>query len=246
MKSENVSFVSELGRRSAQEDCYVCRTSSRGILLAVMDGHGGDVVAKRAAAFVEEEFHTFYSPQKPAEDLLGDLVRGLQGRVDQCQGVGSTLSVAWIEPRRKKVTVAVLGNSPVIVIDDSGRIHLSPEHNAHTNAAEREGAEKRGGFYHDGYVYSGRGTGLQLTRALGDAEFGNILCREPAIYCVENPRKVIVATDGLFAPAYMGERLWPPTEQVIREAKGAADLLAWAATRRLPDNVTILCWIARS
>src|SRR3990167_9674146 len=104
---------------------------------------------------------------------------------------GSTLSIAWVREDHDEVSVAVLGDSPVIVVDQLGQVHVSPEHNVRTNLAERNAMVARGGSYRNGYVYNQLDVGFQVSRALGDGDLDRILSREPEIYTIKNPRWVV-------------------------------------------------------
>ena len=134
----------------------------------------------------------------------------------------------------------------MVVVDKQGAVHISPEHNVRSNLNERKAAEKRGGIYRDGYIWndlSSLGSGLQMSRALGDAHLGKILSREPDIYVISNPEWVLVASDGVFDPDHEN------TSQLIEKVKKyairrstAGDIMKWAESRGLKDNATALVW----
>jgi serine/threonine protein phosphatase PrpC len=166
---------------------------------------------------------------------------------------GTTLAVALVEEAAARVAVAVLGDSAVVVLDSRGRAVASPEHNARTNAAEREAAVRRGGVWDaSGYLRNpGSGYGVQLTRALGDAGMGPVLRRIPEVYSVDlgPDSAVVLATDGVFDPSHAGGA--DVAEQVSRlrrpgrplDAKG---VIEWSERRGLQDNATAVVWETRA
>jgi len=244
-KEYSVTCVQEQGPRSYQEDrsfhkrienphCY-------GWFLAVMDGHEGSSVAELCAKEIGDLF-TLRDADHVEEALL-HLVLSLSTKT-LCFNAGSTLSIACVLEDHNKVSVAVLGDSPVVVLDDKGHLHVSPEHNVRSNLKEREAAERRGGVYADGYLYKGNGDfGLQLSRALGDAYFEGIILREPEIYTIANPQWILVASDGLIDPVHSQSKvLFKKIAEYAQRHASAGDLMQWATSRGLNDNATALVW----
>ena len=182
-----VTSAKEKGPRSYQEDRHLhikvaCKSGFQGELLAVMDGHGGESVSEFCEKEIPDLFKLFEPEQ--AETALKELVAELSLRTSHFRA-GSTISLALITDNPRKVSVAVLGDSPVVVLDERGQLHLSPEHNVRSNLEERKAAEQRGGIFSDGYIWNDLGDlgqGLQMGRALGDARLGSILSRRPDIY----------------------------------------------------------------
>jgi serine/threonine protein phosphatase PrpC len=156
---------------------------------------------------------------------------------------GTTLSIALVLEEQDEAVIAVLGDSPIVVIDQSERVHISPEHNVGANLTERQAAVGRGGMYQDGYILNEHGRGLQLSRALGDANFDGILSREPDIYTIKGPRWVLVGTDGLLDPAHYNTAALATGLAALRSknvtARGIVD---WAMARGLKDNATAVLW----
>jgi serine/threonine protein phosphatase PrpC len=157
---------------------------------------------------------------------------------------GSTISVALVIENPSKVSIAILGDSPVVVYDQRGQFHVSPEHNVRSNLEERKKAEQRGGHVVYGFLYAAaEGHGIQLSRALGDAYMGNVISHEPEIYTIPDPQWVLVASDGLFDPAHedAGSRL----EEILpfaRQSAPAEYLMNLAEKRGLRDNATAVVW----
>ena len=243
-----VTFAVEKGPRSYQEDRHlhikvVGESGPHGKLLAVMDGHGG----KEVSEFCEKEIKNVFQLSRPeqAEAALKDLVAWLSLRTAHFHE-GSTISLALITDVPRKVSIAVLGDSPVVVYDKQGKLHTSPEHNVRSNIEERKGAEERGGIYGGGYIWNDLGDlgqGLQMGRALGDARLGNILSREPDVYTIAEPLWVLVASDGLFDPGHSNtDALVEEIRKYAERNANADELMKWAERRGLQDNATALVW----
>ena len=236
------------GPRACQEDRYfykkIRNSKFYGWLLAVMDGHRGSSVAELCMKEIDGLFEL--SDPNLTEKALHDLVSALNLKTLHCHE-GSTLSVACILESHNKVTVAVLGDSPVIVVDGKNKFHISPEHNVRSNLEERRAAEKRGGVYSGGYLYiQGGGSfdyGLQLSRVLGDSSLSSVLSREPDIYTIQDPSWILVASDGLIDPNNEdSESLFREIEKYAKKHAKADDLMQWAEKRGLCDNATALVW----
>lgn len=248
MKSRKgvVSVAAKQGPRPYQEDYFVFfridNANLKGWLLAVMDGHNGELVAELCAEKIEKLFRI--TDEGQAEESLRCLVADLNSQT-KSYSEGSTFSAALLLDGVSKVWIAVLGDSPVAVLDKDGNIHISPEHNVRSNLEERKAAEKRGGIYANGYIWtdmSDLAKGLQMGRALGDSHFGNILSREPDIYTIDNPRWVLVASDGVFDPDHENTQLLEKVKKYAMRRSSAKDIMKWAESRGLKDNATALVW----
>src|SRR3989344_2288311 len=137
---------------------YLMPPNLEGCLLAVMDGHRGSAVAEICAREIEKLFAP--KDSEHVEQALRDLVVALNELTYNLEA-GSTLSLACVFKDvgdHMKVSTAVLGDSPVVVLDNQGELHISPEHNVRSNLPEREAAERRGGVYKDGYLRNREGT----------------------------------------------------------------------------------------
>jgi serine/threonine protein phosphatase PrpC len=159
---------------------------------------------------------------------------------------GSTISVACVLENKKRSMIAILGDSPVIAVTPKGVV-MSPEHNVRTNIIERTATETRGGIYSRGYICLPDGNGLQLSRSLGDCEFGDIISKEPEIYPVYLGTKgaLVIASDGLFDPSHYNDNKEDvkSIEKLVREGKGAQSLLDWANTKGpRDDNTTVIVY----
>jgi len=244
----SVTYAIEQGPRWHQEDRYfrgrIFEDGFARMLLAVMDGHNGDDVAE----FCVENLGNLFSigPDINAEGALENLVSVLARETNDFYS-GSTLAVAYVDEKHNEVSIAILGDSSVIVIDREGTPHVSPTHNVRVNVDERQAAEGRGGFYSpDGYIYNSSGSyGLQMSRSLGDARMGGVISREPEIYTISNPRWIALITDGILDFA-SDDAEWLIDDFVeLKETDSTAiDIMDWAKNRGLEDNATVLLWKA--
>lgn len=258
-----VTFASEKGPRIYQEDRFLVlkpriEKDFSGWLLAIMDGHGGSSVSEFCFYNLPGAFERASNAGrgKVNEEVLAEAIRWLvkQMRKDFCKSAifsGSTLSLVYVDELALIARVAVLGDSPIIIKDSSGKVVVSPEHNVRTNLAEREAAVKRGAVYFRNSVGVGFSDyGLQLSRALGDYVLESILSREPETYSINlGPESfVLVASNGLLDPGHKNPK--PLTDSVVASVvaqieKGATavdlvkDAISVRATR---DNVTAVLW----
>lgn len=250
MKIPVVTLATEQGLQDYQEDFAVYfpfqNPSMRGWLLAVMDGHRGRAVAELCA----NEIKNLFIPDKPdsMEDTLRDLVAELNAKTSHLDA-GSTISLACIIESHRKVVVAVLGDSPVFVLDKHGEFHEGPDHNARTNLRERRSAMKRGAIFENGYLFfhdgdNGPQYGLQMSRSLGDAPLSRMLSREPEVYTIENPKWVLVASDGLIDPRHWNTKYLVPDLKERAKNYVTAEMLLEYANKEGPrrDNTTALVW----
>lgn len=247
-----VTAGSACGPRPYQEDRFVVEAVDlggllRGHLLAVLDGHGGDEAAALCAGALVPAF--LQAAGGGAEEALRAAVDELGRLTAECR-TGTTLAAALVLEPAGLAVVAVLGDSVALVVDARGRTVRSPEHNGRSNPAEREAALARGGVWDpSGYLRNpATGYAMQLTRALGDAVMGDVVCRRPETYTVAlGPESVVVlATDGVFDPSHAGG---DAAEDALRlrgpgRPLTAQRLLAWAERRGLRDNATAVVWDA--
>lgn len=241
------------GNRDYQEDRWVVEKLVLGngvdssTVLAVMDGHGGSEVSQLLSErFMQILAQVGLSPadENPnLQDVLAITVTTL-GEMTKNMEAGSTLSVVVISSADGKAYVAVVGDSPVIIKDAHGNLNISPEHNARSNAAEREAAIARGAWYDGTYLYSPEsGHGLQMSRSLGDRDLGSFLSRSPDIYSVDlgMDSYVIVASDGLLDPAHASTASAVQHIAKLMDEGADADVLVQdALERQTGDNVTAI------
>jgi serine/threonine protein phosphatase PrpC len=239
----DITHASEKGRRSYQEDRYVVywmpTEGLQGYLLAVFDGHGGFEAADQCAKTLIEIWHTEAVDAPDTEIVMRNVFACLHDETS-CMGSGCAASIAFIPEHGEEVIVGILGDAPVLVKNDG--IWTSPEHNVRSNPAEVIAATARGGFIEGGYLFSSfSGSGLQMSRALGDVNLDKVLSREPEIFRL--PTKagdwVLVASDGLFDPSHATH----PSVSIgalIDEGADARALVENALRVPTHDNVTAI------
>lgn len=238
------------GQREYQEDRYIVQhlampDGTGGItVLAVMDGHGGSEVAEYLKeAFIETLMSTGLAPRAATQNWRTVLASSFTVLAETTKemAAGSTLSVVLLPDNESRAYVAVIGDSPVVIKDAQSNLNIGPEHNAISNAAERDAAISRGAAFDGTYLRStDSGYGLQMSRALGDNAL-DFLYRVPEIYEVglNDESFIIVASDGLFDPAHADTK--SEIERIAELVENGADaqaLVQDALHRRTGDNVT--------
>jgi serine/threonine protein phosphatase PrpC len=229
------------GSRPYQEDRFNIIEDNTGVLVAVMDGHGGSETSEKISQLVPTLWPTITGLPKTR---LKRLVRQLEKQTQDHSG--STFSAIFIPTDSKRVYVAILGDSPVLIKNAKGKINYSPEHNVRSNGYEYEAALSRGAFVSNGYMYqSYDGQGLQMSRALGDIDLAKVLDRTPEIYTESiGPNSwILVASDGLFDPAHQNSSQMDEIVALINDPLlnvGAPKLVQNAINKPTHDNVTAI------
>jgi serine/threonine protein phosphatase PrpC len=208
----NITTATEKNNRPYQEDNFFVHEVNSTILLGVFDGHGGEDVS---------EFCALYSPQifdklkkEPESTILKRIIRKLNTLTSFPARVsGSTASLVFINSSHTIAHVAILGDSPVIIRDANNNIWIAPEHNVRSNPAEaKKAVTKYPGFIMQGYLGDSRKPwygGLQMSRALGDADFNSILNRNPEVFQIpinENSW-ILCGSDGIFDAGHIDSDL---------------------------------------
>lgn len=236
----NISKATAQGQRSYQEDRFVVSTQAGGKLIAVMDGHSGATVSDRIAKALPTIWKKWASHLDRKTAIFGVFVD--LNTLTKHMHEGSTVSLVFIPTNGAEIEIAILGDSPVIVLNAEGQIDISPMHNARSNPIELASAQARGAYFDGNYIYkSFSGPGLQMTRVMGDCVLDSVLHRVPEVYsCAVGPESfVLVATDGLFDPSH--RNLKPEIEAVverIRAGASAQELVDRAVALPTGDNVT--------
>ncbi|MDX1535834.1 MAG: PP2C family protein-serine/threonine phosphatase [Candidatus Spechtbacterales bacterium] len=242
-----ISVASNCGSREVNEDrvfTNLVSSEELGTLwtLAVMDGHRGEEAVTEVITNLYPELLKALSNNKgDIEAALTEAFYGLN-QLTMSIRAGTTLSCAIISENESKAYVAILGDSPVIVIGEDG-ITLSPEHNVRTNTEEREAAVARGALYEDGFIGLGMNF-IQLSRALGDCDLGRILDRNPEIFTVDLDAGsvMILATDGIWrSRANYDEQAFSLTKNLIWDEYTADDFVQ-GALKHTSDNVSVITW----
>ncbi len=242
-----ITAASRQGLRDHQEDRFVQKWTGTGWLLAVFDGHGGEVTAEQASQALVSLFEAQLKDHaRDIPDTLPAVISSLH-KVTEGHRSGSTASIVFIPQDLQTVHLSVLGDSPIALLDAQGDVHIGPEHNVRTNLIERAAAMERGGVYQAGYLgdHERPGIGLQVSRSLGDFELNRVLNREPEIQSVAMGGKgiVLIGSDGLLiagdeVPAMQLTRLL----QMIQQGADAEALVADTLARQTGDNVTAVVW----
>jgi protein phosphatase PTC1 len=262
-----------LSRSTSVTSTLTCSTVSDAhepsAFLAVYDGHGGDAVAKRAAAELHLKFadalarqdalHTARSVPTAFAAAYAELDAYL--RAARMFNTGATAVTCYVHTlteddsccastggvpaparRRKVLTTANVGDARAVLCRAGGAVRLSRDHRA-ADEDERARIEARGGF-----VCAGRVNGvLEVSRALGDHCFKSSVISVPYVnetVLGEADEFVVLACDGVWD--FMDE------DTVIGVACDAFDdgasapnvaaiLVKAALAAGSTDNVTVLC-----
>jgi serine/threonine protein phosphatase PrpC len=247
-----LSAATATGGRPHQEDRFVQQRVSvpavtLGWLLAVFDGHRGSATADTASSALLPEFESALGASH------GNILQALKivflalNRLTLTHLPGSTASVVFIPDEAREVFWAVLGDSPVALMDSKGTMCFGPDHNVRTNPQERAAALARGGTYFEGYLGDPDlpDIGLQMARSLGDSDLSRVLNREPELEATTLGGNgiVLVGSDGLLAP-WEGPREKQLTRllHLIEKGADAEAIVQDALARNTGDNVTALVW----
>jgi serine/threonine protein phosphatase PrpC len=247
----SISATTELGRRSDQEDRFLffdVKTSDHnGTFIAVMDGHNDDTTAGHCVKRIKDIFERSLQFNTLIGAVFEDVVQKLHHETRFHQS-GTTLSMVYIDHNRDCATVAFLGDSPVLTINNKNRVHVCNGHNVNTHAAEIKAVISRGAEILGKYMFSPRSGhyGLQLTRALGDNALDDVLGRTPEIYHIDFPRVVLVASDGVFNSniSFSGRCSGVSLKKLLLSGASADEVLLWAQKYHMRDNATAVLWYA--
>jgi serine/threonine protein phosphatase PrpC len=249
MPKAHFTHASAQGARAEQQDRSVVLRLSKGYLLAVMDGHGGSATAELLAKELPAAFERAMSTQRDRVDrALKEAVSLLAEKTSQ-ETSGSTLSIVFIPEDQTVAHTAVLGDSPVVILDAQDGLHVSPLHNARSNLKERSMALARGARYSEGYLEDPRvpGEGLQMSRALGDRNLARILNREPEVdrILLGKGSLVVLASDGILNSFDIDvETQLKHVADLAKSGMTAQDWVEDALRRQTGDNVTVIIWKA--
>jgi serine/threonine protein phosphatase PrpC len=198
----------------------------------LLDGHGGSEVCDYVKDHFLEVFAHFVikSNSCNTRKIIKDTCVELDRRV-QNEKSGTTLSLVLFventERHKLDLWVANLGDSSVYGIQKSPEKYdvrkLSLDHNVKLES-ERKRIEQVAEYkIEDGYVVLKNGQGLNLTRALGDHEFGQDILPIPTIKHVKTPYStILMASDGVY-DFVSGKTLWqklnnPKEQRAWRES----------------------------
>src|SRR5262249_11057155 len=118
----SITVASAKGLRAYQEDRSVIHTTDDGVLLGVLDGHGGAEVAEKAMRAIPAAWEK--SNGSPADRLRATVAE--LAAITQADHSGAALSLVYAS--NGEAHIAILGDAPVIVSKPDGTIHVSEEH----------------------------------------------------------------------------------------------------------------------
>ena len=244
-----ITTATAKGSRPYQEDRSFTLETPAYLAFGVFDGHGGSQCAEHCV----EEFPKVLKYWMDNEDdvtlLLKETFEEIAEDTNHMRD-GCAASVVLINAQRTRVTVAVLGDSPVLVkqamFPYSGKIWTAPEHNVRSNMAEADAAIARGGYVSQGYLFGSGSNGLQMSRAFGDASLDSVLNREPEVFTLNLDKNswVLVATDGAFDPAHVSDSGSKAVLDLVKAGKDAQAIVDRALAARTGDNITAILWRA--
>src|SRR4029077_3282242 len=243
----SINHAAAQGLRTYMEDYAYINTFKEGTLLAVFDGHGGDTAAQTCFSSLQNFFTMFGNMEALPTPI--DKLRGLfAGLVKSTENLncGTTATIVFIPSTLDRAYVGILGDSPVIIKTPTGDYWRGPEHNVRSNTSEAARIKVAGGMGFNGYAYppvSGfSANGLQLSRAMGDAEFSSILSREPEIFEVPlGPNSfILVGSDGLFDPHHTSDSSAATMVDLVEKGATAGNLVSAALKVPTHDNVTAI------
>ena len=245
---KSITHATAQGNRDYQEDRVIVAAVPGGTLLAVADGHGGAEVSEYLRVALVQTW-LYMADRNTDGDMLVKKVFASFNEDTRHQHAGSTLSLVFISDDGDHVSVAILGDSPVMIRSAGFGIPgpwIAPEHNARSNAVELAAAKARGAIYDGGYISSHYdGHGLQMTRAFGDVDLDSILSREPEIFSflLEKPSWVLVASDGLIDPGHKISGLsYQAVADMLDAGSEAKDLVNRAVKMQTNDNASAIVW----
>src|SRR6266513_2092957 len=131
-----ISSASAQGSRSELQDRFLTSRIPQdpvkeihGWLMSVMDGHGGPQTAELISQELLSHFEDAFAKHcGQINQTLKAVVHTLAERTQQ-ETSGSTLAMAYKPVHEDCVYTAVLGDSPVVVLDKQGTLQICPIHN---------------------------------------------------------------------------------------------------------------------
>lgn len=232
-----IGLASDRRDREAMEDRAVAAEIAAGqLLLAVFDGHGGALVADRAAARTCEVVATALAGGGDAGIWPG-VFGALDADIPDC---GSTATIVLIA--RDRLTAAWVGDSRALLVTAADCHVLTPDHRI-GRLDERWRVVAAGAHIDPPYVmHPFSGQGLMVTRTLGDQALREIgIVPVPEVTerrLTGHEVAVVLASDGLWDCVDDEE-----AADAVRSAApdvAAARLVALVAEREGRDNVTVL------
>lgn len=214
------------------------------VLLGVLDGHGGAEAARLAALWLPRALQERLAPLHPADG--GDVApaftlafQEVSRNIKRVTASGTTAVVAWLAPPH--LWHAHAGDSRIVLARNGEAVALTRDHRL-DHPGERERLAALGARFYGPYLVAPDGSGLMVTRALGDAPFEGLVLDTPEVgHTLLGPgdRALILACDGLWD-------VCPPSRAVALAlkaptAQGSAQaLVETALAYGTTDNVTVV------
>jgi serine/threonine protein phosphatase PrpC len=233
-----VGVAADRGLRSYMEDRWAVRETPHGLLAAVFDGHGGVLVAQRAAAMLPRELARALRAGRDGAAAL-EQAFGEVAQATADADCGSTATAFWLS--EASLVTAHVGDSRVVRVGRASADSLTRDHRIDA-PDERARVLAMGALLEPPYVVRGS-HGLMMTRSLGDRWFRAVgVISEPEIgrhAIAADDVAVLAATDGVWDVLGLDD-----AASVVRTAstaESAARALVHAALEAgASDNVTAI------
>lgn len=176
--------------------------------IGVYDGHylpteflEDEVVPdKMAVAHLVEAFREAVKDGKNYEDAFKEAFAKVDKKIKSQGWGGTTATVVLIEGN--DAWVANVGDSHAYKFKKVVKPErLTADHNIISNKSAKKEAIDRGAVYARGYIHYSGGTGLKLSRSLGDRSLDKVVSHEPEVnkYKIEQDDQwLVIASDGLW------------------------------------------------
>ncbi|MCR4336667.1 MAG: response regulator, partial [Candidatus Omnitrophica bacterium] len=227
----------------------------RGRFMAVMDGHRGNSAVNIAAANIQDIFEDAMIEERGNIDNALELTIARLDVLTKNEISGTTVSILYIPEEKDAAYTAILGDSPILIKNESEVLEdVDPGH-VPTNDSEKVRIEAAGGSVINSVngvvavavkaqdIRSGI-QGIKVTRALGNKDLATIMSRKPSIKRIWLGEKshAEVASDGLLGGRALLDRQDRVKEiaRDVENGKGAQDLVRDASDRS--DNIAALVW----
>lgn len=211
-------------------------------LVAVMDGHGE---TSDTVHFCHNHLtrYPLVAPRlNDAEAFLRyvyeQMHKATWWRMDGCTVTAGLLY------KSGHAVLATLGDSPWLVRHGHKRARRGPTHNVNINVADRRRAVSAGARYDYPYLCVGH-VGLQLTRALGDSAFKDVLERTPETTVLPRRRRgawIALITDGVWEELFGDSDLtFTALVHSLCNGADAQHLVAHHGLEKKDDRAAVVC-----
>ena len=231
-----ISYLTDIGSRSANEDKVLVKCFDELYLLAIADGIGGHAAGEVASGVALIEIEKSLESnlwerdiQKPVKEAVAKAnkeVYLLARENDDCAGMGTTLVMALIQ--QNQVLIANIGDSRAYCLSESHLKQITKDH-----SAVQELLEKGIITEEDARQHSLRGT---LTRALGvepevEVDFYDFTLK---------PREMLMlCSDGL-TDSLRDEEICDVISSAFDLDEACAELITRAKGRGSRDNISVI------